>query len=256
MRSLLAAILIASFCQPTFAEISVSVKKAKAVVTVESTETTQVQTEDGDGIGKPKVLSLDPQVREGKPVAILIVKTDRPIDELLIKPKSKTCKPLQISPGVFYVNESGTHFVEVNVIGQNPLTWDYETVTLTVGKDPNPPPGPDPDQPAPIDLPGLRVLIVYESADVSRLTIGQIEILRGKKMADFLNANCVKDGWRVLDKDAKFTNPDHHWAKALKRDRTALPWIIVSNGKTGFEGPLTETADQAIELIEKYKVAE
>ena len=252
MRSLLAIVLVVAYCLPTVAEIGVSVKHAKAVVTVEAIETTQVTTKDGDKIGSPSVKKLNPSVRDGRSVAVLVIKTDRPVSELLLRVRSKTCKPYKVSPSIYAISEPGTHEVSIDAIGQNPLSWDSDTVVVTVSD--SDPPGPKPNPDAPIDLPGLRVLFIYESADISRMSIEQQSILRSRRMARFLDENCVADGWRVLDKDTKYTNPDHHWAKALGRDRDTIPWLVISNGTTGFEGPLPASVDETISLIEKYRL--
>jgi hypothetical protein len=56
-----------------------------------------------------------------------------------------------------------------------------------------------------------------------------------------------------MDPDTEFPeNCDLVWCKALKRPMESLPWIIISNGKTGYEGPLPKTTDELIELVDKY----
>ncbi len=42
------------------------------------------------------------------------------------------------------------------------------------------------------------------------------------------------------------------WQDALKRKRGALPWLVISNGKSGFEGPLPATVDETLTLLKKY----
>ena len=127
---------------------------------------------------------------------------------------------------------------------------------------PNPPgptppgPGPDPFNPPPIPGDGLRVLIVYESGDT--LPVGQHSILYGKTVRDYLNATCPvgPDGktreWRIYDKDVDTTGESKLWQDALKRPHPSIPWIVISNGKTGFEGPLPATVDATLELLKKY----
>lgn len=143
------------------AELSVSIKQAKAEITTVKTERIQVKTEDGIPIGNPRIKEGEPEVSSGKPVVILFVKTDRPIGELLVKPKSDTCNPYLVEPGVYAISDPGTHRVDVNVIGQNPLSWEDKTVTFTVGDDPGPEPGPDPVPPTPDngDFDGLQTKV-------------------------------------------------------------------------------------------------
>lgn len=75
-----------------------------------------------------------------------------------------------------------------------------------------------------------------------------------------LNDACVMgaDGktkeWRIWDTAIVDISAESKiWQDAIKRPFTALPWIIISNGKTGYEGPLPGTIDQTLELIKKWK---
>jgi hypothetical protein len=154
-----------------------------------------------------------------------------------------------------------------------PAIDDAETV-VTIGTPPPPappgptppgpvPPGPTPDIPAPIPLPGLRVLVVEETGDRSSLTAGQREVLFGATVRDYLRSKCVTnpqnpDGaFRIWDKDQNPAgDPDAAvWGAALGRPRTATPWVIVSNGRTGYEGPLPAdvTGAKFVELLKRYE---
>jgi hypothetical protein len=120
------------------------------------------------------------------------------------------------------------------------------------------PPVPVPPSPAPIPAAGLRVLIVYESSEIGKLPAKQVSILTSVPFRTFLDANCAAgpDGktkeWRLYDKDVDLTNEAPLWKTAMARPRTAIPWLIVSNGTTGFEGPLPATVDETQKLIQKY----
>lgn len=135
------------------------------------------------------------------------------------------------------------------------------SVAFSVGEakpkpDPKPDPDPDPkpDQAAPIAAEGFRVLIVYESSQA--LSPAQNAILYGQQIRQFFSQHCVKvDGTpesRIWDKDADTKDAPKHWADALKRPRTSLPWIVVSNGKTGFEGPLPGTVEETLSLLKRH----
>lgn len=129
---------------------------------------------------------------------------------------------------------------------------------------PKPPPDVDPPQPPGkrlIDREGLHVLIVYEEMEVSKLPPGQRAILGAKEVRDWLRAKCAADpsvggdgkGWYMLDKDQDPTQLAKHWQDALKRPRTAVPWVIVSGGKNGsFEGPLPATVPEMMILLKKW----
>lgn len=115
-----------------------------------------------------------------------------------------------------------------------------------------------PMPPAPIPEPGLRVLIVYETADAGKMPPAQQNILYGQQTRDYLNQKCVvgPDGktkeWRIWDKDVATGSESQLWQTAMKRPRASTPWLIVSNGTTGFEGPLPATVDDFLNLIKKY----
>lgn len=112
------------------------------------------------------------------------------------------------------------------------------------------PPGPPvpPTPPAPIPVKGLRALIVYDSAQLSKLPPAQNIVLYSQSIRDYLGAN----NWRVFDKGVDATNDAQIWQDALKRPRAALPWIVISNGSAGYEGPLPGTVADTLTLLKKY----
>ena len=172
-----------------------------------------------------------------------------------------------------FVAPPGTYTVSLLAISidkTGEVSIDDTEVTVTIGDvppvppDPGPGPGPNPPVPpgpAPIPVDGLRVLIVYESADLAKLSISQQAIVYGKTMRDLLNDKCVvgPDGktreWRFWDKDVDVSAESKLWQDAMKRDRKTLPWLIISNGKAGFEGPLPGTTGEMTTLLAKYEPA-
>jgi hypothetical protein len=125
--------------------------------------------------------------------------------------------------------------------------------------DPKPkPPEPDPVTPAPIPVDGFRVMIVYETKDLGIYPGPQNAIFFSNKVRTYLDTKCVvgPDGktreWRQYDKDVDMKNESQLWKDAFARPRGKLPWIVVSNGKTGFEGPLPADVDSTIRLLDKY----
>lgn len=151
---------------------------------------------------------------------------------------------------------------------------------FTVGKLPTPPPDPQPPNPpdpnplppdpnptpAPIPESGLRVLIIEEVNNRSSLPRTQLTLLTSTSFRKFLNESCVKANipnpvpeWRLFDKDSSLDNESSLWKKAFQRFHNTtitpsptVPWLIVSNGKKGFEGPLPKTEEETITLIKKY----
>lgn len=172
---------------------------------------------------------------------------------------SHTAVGIALQPGRYRLQAIGAK-------GDKPA---YAVTTVIVGGAPPVPPGPQPPGPqppgpgpapgpAPIPLDGLRVLILYESKDLDSTDPNVRAVLRGKPIRDFLNSVCVlgPDGktheWRIWDKDDDVTAAQPHWQEAMKRPRTTVPWLIISNGKAGFEGPLPKTVTATQELIRKF----
>ena len=119
------------------------------------------------------------------------------------------------------------------------------------------PPGPTPDS-APIKEPGFRVMIIFEKSKSTELPLNQQTIIFGKTTRDWLKENCVKvDGepdLRIYDPDDDLSGDKSYWREAIKLPRTKLPWVIVSNpGKGGFSGPLPDTKEEFLTLVNKYK---
>lgn len=125
------------------------------------------------------------------------------------------------------------------------------------GPDPVPP-GPTPG-PAPIPTAGFRFMIVEETSERSKLPADQREIIGSTVLRLALAAACAKgpDGktpeWRIFDKDAPMAAESKLWQDAMARPRKSLPWLIVSNGTSGFEGPLPANMTETMAIIEKYK---
>lgn len=144
--------------------------------------------------------------------------------------------------------------------GDSPSDPAVCVVVIGDAPDPGPGPGPGPnppDPPQPSPIAGKRVLIVYESADATKLPTGQQDILFGRATRDYLNAHCDPDsggtkGWRIWDKDVATDDEGAAWKDAMKRPRAAVPWVIIGNGKGGHEGPLPATEAEFLALCRKY----
>lgn len=98
---------------------------------------------------------------------------------------------------------------------------------------------------APIAAEGFHVLIIYQ--DKFPLSKEQHAAIYGKEIRDYLNAKCPREpsgiaGWRIWDAELDVSLAPKHFQDAFNRTKARpdlqLPWIIVSNGKGGFEGPL------------------
>jgi hypothetical protein len=129
--------------------------------------------------------------------------------------------------------------------------------TVVVGESPAPP-TPVPPGPSPIAGDGLRVLIVYESAELAKLPPGQATVLVSPEVRGYLDTHCVKgpDGttaeWRVWDQNVPTGAEAKLWQDAMARKRDRLPWLVVGNGRAGFEGPLPASVDETLKLLKLY----
>ena len=148
-------------------------------------------------------------------------------------------------------------------------TWEPTEAAvcwLVVGDVPPVPPGPDPvppgptPDPSPIPSAGLRVLFLYESMDLGKLSKEQVAILTSTKVRDYLNSKCVKgeDGktpeYRFFDKDTPLDNETKLWKDVFKRPYKELPWVCIGNGKTGYEGPLPKTVEETLKLLAMFEL--
>ncbi len=168
-----------------------------------------------------------------------------------------------ISMGTGKVNKTFLVIVNVNYLIDGEIKSYNLATQVIVGNGPNPPNPPTPPDPplpppspAPIPVAGFRVLIVEEQEDRSKLTAGQREFLFGAKSRDWLDANCIKEngqpGYRIYDKNAPVGADAKLWQDAMARPRTGLPSILISNGTTGFEGPMPATLQEIETLVQKY----
>lgn len=171
-------------------------------------------------------------------------------------------------PGIDYVVTA--HIVTVD--------WDKKTIDaaeteVTVrfsGTPVPPPPGPTPPgptpppdppaPPAPIASAGFAVLIVYEEKDAEgKMTRAQQAAVWSADMRAWLMGSVVKgpDGktpeCRIWDKDIDTSRSPKMWQDAMARPRASLPWVVLSTGKTGYEGPLPATTAEINTLLTKYK---
>ncbi len=126
------------------------------------------------------------------------------------------------------------------------------------------PPGPVPPTPGPAPIPGdgLRVLIIYETSEMSKMTRGQQGIITSQLVRAYLKAKCAPDptagdgkAYRMWDKDAPTDGESTSWQMAMKRPRASVPWLIVSNPAKGggFEGPLPDGDVAFLAVVKQYE---
>lgn len=127
--------------------------------------------------------------------------------------------------------------------------------------DPGPTPGPDPptpDNPSPFPEEGFRVLVLFESADKANYPRSQLAIIEGKTARDYLESHCVTEAdgktkaYRIWDKDTPTDADLPVWKNAMQRRPQSIPWVMIGNGKTGYEGPLPETVEEFVAKCEEF----
>jgi len=163
----------------------------------------------------------------------------------------------------FVAPTSGVYNLQVRGVLAGKIAGPFSCV-VTVGKPvppvpPVPPIPPTPPQPpAPIPGDGLRVLMIYDAEALGKLPAGQREVLYSETLRGWLREHTAKgpDGkspeWRALPANEDMSAESKTWQDAMKRDRKLLPWLIISNGKTGYEGPLPASMDETMKLLQKY----
>ena len=251
-------------CISLCAELKVDTINLSSKLTTTTSVERQLVLSDGTPFGESENIKNELKTEEGDKVVGFKLKADRDLSDennTLVKIFSETCEPAKISTGIYTVTEQGTHTIKAVVLAQNPLNWDETVFTITVGKPgPTPEPEPEPLPPptpgdAPIEGEGFRVLFVAETGEPLPPSVE--DSFYSKLITDYLNANCIKiEGhpeFRRFDPDTQFTDPKHRFAKAMARPRTSLPWLIISNGKVGYEGPFPSTVEATLALLKQYK---
>lgn len=187
------------------AQIAVNVQEAQVIKTVTPHVVSQMSLEDGTPIGAPVESVMAPETIGPQEIKVLMFDVPRREDGdgVLVSVSSETCVPVQLEPGSWYVDKPGTHELEIFIIAQNPLFFARQKVEVSVGSG-----GSDVTIVPPIAGEGFRVLVVYESEDLSTLPESQRSILYSPVIRGFLTTHCHKDGgspcWRFLENDTEF----------------------------------------------------
>jgi hypothetical protein len=137
-------------------------------------------------------------------------------------------------------------------------------VIVTGPVDPTPGPGPNPPAPnppapnPPVPAPGqISVLIVDNVDDYGKPEYAPyLAVLNSSAIVNYLNAHCAKVGstpeWRHWDQSTDVSHESQKWQDAMKLPRASLPWIAITNGKTGYSGPLPKSEAETLALLKKW----
>ena len=58
--------------------------------------------------------------------------------------------------------------------------------------------------------------------------------------------------WRVFDKDQDVSAESVAWKSGMAKTRATLPWVVIANDSSTFEGPLPVTKAEYLILLRKY----
>lgn len=157
----------------------------------------------------------------------------------------------------FNAPEDGVYVLVLSDANQNPPLLTLKRITVGSSPTPGPGPGPNPPPgPSPMPLMGLRVLILEETSQRSELPASQLSVLTSTEIRGYLNSKCVRASagpeFRFFDVDTDLSPQEKHWQDVVKRPRASLPWLIISTGTSGYEGPLPKTIPETLELLKKY----
>jgi hypothetical protein len=148
-------------------------------------------------------------------------------------------------------NGTGTVLTQVPAAGT--MVPNGSTVTVTLEIKP-------PDPPAPIPVAGLRVLMVYSKQNAAKLTTGQYAAIFGQDMRTLLESKCVvepetmKKGYRIWETGINPSGDLKVWADAYPLAKSD-PWLIISNGKGGYSGPMPAKLEDTIALVNQFATA-
>lgn len=110
--------------------------------------------------------------------------------------------------------------------------------------------------PSPIKAAGLHILIVEETADRGKLPVSQVTQIAGLKLLLWAKEHCKDvDGQPAIrrwDKDIPLEFESKVWRDAMARPRESLPWLLVGDGKMGFEGPLPLKIEDTLKILEGF----
>lgn len=122
---------------------------------------------------------------------------------------------------------------------------------------PWPTPGPGPE-PAPDPKAPLRVMLVYDSANMAKLPAAQLEAMQALAVWKYLDEKCAvgRDGMtperRKYDMTADVSQESKEWQDLFARKRDTLPWLVVERGPVVYEGPEPKTLEDKLALLKKY----
>ena len=181
-------------------------------------------------------------------------------------------KVIETKDGIAFTGPPGRYLVALITPGKATPEQHFVEIVGVVPPPPIDPPKPpvdppiDPPKPDGLDkaplpgLAGLKVLLIYETADLPpKVPAEQYNIKVDPKVTSWLTAKTTPEngwaGWRWGDPDSGVAQGAMHWEKMLSLPRTSTPWVVINNGtrNVGYSGPLPATSGEFLKLVEKYQ---
>ena len=170
------------------------------------------------------------------------------------------------SPYVYFITGVSPGKTELILIPAGVSTQsDIVRQVLTVsGIGPIPPPIVDPVIPVdPIVPPPpkptvgkLKIMIIEDPSLRAAIPASQIAVMDGQTLREYAKSHCTAaDGapdFRMLSVRHDVSNQPAWIKAAFAEPRASLPFLVVSNGTSGFAGPLPATVAETMTLIQKY----
>jgi hypothetical protein len=151
----------------------------------------------------------------------------------------------------------GLQTATIDWAGKKTVRGNYSLAVAVGGTPPPQPPGPGPQPPGPGPTPNPTteptVLIVYETAELSKLPRAQLDALYDKQTRDWLDRKAPAR-WRIWDANVPTANAPPVFQALMQRPRQSLPWLVIAgpDGKPAFEGPLPANAADLLATLQKY----
>lgn len=102
-------------------------------------------------------------------------------------------------------------------------------------------------------------MIIEDKKQLSTMPVEQLAIRTSAEVRAWLQKNCALEStgtraYRIWDKNTDASNSQKVWQDTLTkyRQRLPLPWIVISNGVTGYDGPLPANIAETMKLLKKY----
>lgn len=103
---------------------------------------------------------------------------------------------------------------------------------------------------APFPADCLSVLIVEETDARKDLPQSQLDAIMSTEWRQYVYS--VGGEYRTLDRHTDVSRDAEKWQAAMAVQRDGVPWVVISNGKDGYSGPLPATTAELTQLIRKY----